>query len=86
MTPMEFTQTLELAVNAIKNGNILDGVSFELANGKYIRKTTPYGGSMGLFSHMNGKDICTTYANGIINISVGKPNTHWLKRDYYMVY
>ena len=89
MNTKDYRETLELAVSAILNDEVLKGVSLKLSNGRMIRETTPVATSSrwGLFCHKNTLDfLAHQESNEIIALSVGKPNTHWLKREYYIIY
>ena len=89
MNTKDYNATLDLAVSAILDGQVLKGCSLKLANGKMIREQLAPDASprWGLFCHKNGLDfLAHQEPSGIINVSVGKPNTHWMKREHFIIY
>lgn len=83
---MNYKETMTQAVEAILGKQVGDK-PLALPCGMMIRKGLPNARtSWSLFCNRNGKDFLVINANGVYAISVGEPGTHWLKRQYYVVY
>ena len=84
---MDYRETMKLAVDAIMGGGLSTG-EYTLDNGAKIRAVSPDPGTVwGLLCQVDGIDFLVREApGGVYYISVGKPNTHWLKCAYYCIY
>lgn len=81
-------KTVRMAVDAIICGKLKKNGTLTFPDGKAIRKTSPNPATRwSLFCQENGLDFLTHQEEltGSTVLSVGKPNTHWLERDYYLI-
>ena len=77
---------MDLAVEAVLQNQITN-TTHVLSNGVNMVKTAPQTcARSSIFCSKQGLDFLVGCFNGVYVMVVGKPNTHWLERDHYLIF